>query len=159
VPVGTTYRPALPISDRPELAAAFARGEEARASGHRTDEAHIAWIAGLPSHERTAYWLGLCGPEALQAPAPIAVVAGPLVAQLLADTWLRGSSRRRREKVAVTVAFWAFTLGHEHLGERARQRRAHRLGVTVETAPRLGSMTVGLGGLLGRVVLMWIQQF
>jgi hypothetical protein len=157
VPVGPTYRPALPISKRPELAAAFARGEEARGSGHPTDEAHMRWFMGLSADERTAYSLGLRGPEALQAPAPIAVAAVLLVAHLLGDTWLRGS-RRRRDKLWVTLAVGAVALCDQRIAERARKRRARVLELTAETAPRPGHMSVALGPFIGRIVLVWIQQ-
>jgi hypothetical protein len=157
VPVGPTYRPALPISQRPELAAAFARGVEARASEPTIDEARTRWLMGLSADEVTAYSLGRRGAEALQAPAPIAVAAVLLVMHLLADTWLR-MSRRRRDKLWVTLAVGAVALCDQRIAERARKWRARKLGLTVETAPRPGNITVTLSQLLGRIVLVWIQQ-
>jgi hypothetical protein len=157
VPVGPTYRPALPISQRRELAAAFARGVEARACEPTIDEAHTRWLMGLSADEVTAYSLGRGGPEALQAPAPIAVAAVLLVTHLFADTWLR-KSRRRRDKLWVTLAVGAVALCDQRIAEHARKWRARRLGLTAETAPRPGHITVALGQLIGRIVLVWIQQ-
>jgi hypothetical protein len=157
VPVGPTYRPALPISQHPELAAAFARGEEARASKPTIDEARTRWLMGLSADEVTAYSLGRGGPEALQAPAPIAVAAVLLVTHLLADTWLR-MSRRRRDKLWVTLAVGAVALCDQRIAEHARKWRARKLGLTAETAPRPGNISVTLGQLFGRIVLVWVQQ-
>jgi hypothetical protein len=157
VAVGPTYRPALPISERPELAAAYARGEEARASERRTDEAHLSWLMGSSPDERTAYSLGLCGTDALQAPAPIVVAALLLLVERLGDAWLRDSWRSRR-RLPVALAVGVLALCDQRIAERARQRRARTLGLTAETAPRLGSMTVGLGQWLGRIALMSIQR-
>jgi hypothetical protein len=157
VPVGPTYRPALPISQHPELAAAFARGEEARGSEPTIDEARTRWLMGLSADEVTAYALGRGGPEALQAPAPIAVAAVLLVTHLLADTWLR-MSRRRRNKLWVTLAVCAAGLCDQRIAEHARKWRARKLGLTAETAPRPGNITGTLGQLFGRIVLVWIQQ-
>jgi hypothetical protein len=157
VPVGPTYRPALPISQRPELAAAFARGEEARGSEPTIDEARTRWLMGLSADEVAAYSLGRGGPEALQAPAPIAVAAVLLVTHLLAETWLR-ESRRRSGRLWVALAVGAVALCDQRIAEHARKWRARKLGLTVETAPRPGHIRVTLGQLLGRIVLVWIQQ-
>jgi hypothetical protein len=48
VPAGVVYRPALRIFEHPELAAAFARGEEMRAARPaEPDEAHMECLVGV----------------------------------------------------------------------------------------------------------------
>ena len=157
VPVGTVYRPALPISTRPELAAAFARGEEMRAAGPGDpDDAHMEWLVGLSSDERTAYMLGRHGASALRAPAPATVVVPLLLAEALSQSLLR-ARRSRSVKVAIFLAMTAVAIGAAHLTERAERRRAQKLGLTVETAPVAPPAAVMWGQVLVRALVTGIQ--
>lgn len=68
VPVGRAYRPALPISQRAELATAFAQGEARCASGPSLDEQQMQELMGLSADARTAYRLGAVGPDGCSRP-------------------------------------------------------------------------------------------
>jgi hypothetical protein len=158
VPVGSVYRPALRISERPDLAAAFARGEEMRAAGPvDPDDAHMEWLVGLSSDERTAYMLGRHGASSLRAPAPVSVVVALLLAEALSQSLLR-ERRSRPVKVAIFLAMTAVAIGAAHLTEHAERRRAQKLGLTVETAPVPPSAGVMSGQVLARMLLIGIQQ-
>jgi hypothetical protein len=158
VPVGSFYRPALRISEHPDLAAAFARGEEMRATGPvEPDEAHMEWLVGLSSDERTAYTLGRHGASALRAPAPAVVVVPLLLAEALTQSLLR-ERRSWPVNVAIFLAMVAGATGAATLTERAERRRAQRLGVTVDTAPIAPSAAVMSGQVLARTLLIGIQH-
>jgi hypothetical protein len=158
VPGGRFYRPALRISERPDLAAAFARGEEMRAAGPvAPDDAHTEWLVGLSSDERTAYMLGRHGASALRAPAPAPVVVPLLLAQALSESLL-GERRSRPAKVAIFLAMVAVAWGTALLTDRAERRRAQRLGLTVETAPVAPPAAVMSGQVLVRTLLVGIQR-
>jgi hypothetical protein len=157
VPVGTTYRPALPISERPELAAAFARGEEMRASDDVGDEAHMEWLMGLSGDERTAYALGRSGRDRLHAPEPIAVAISLLLAEFVFET-LRRKPLPWRDKVGAFVLLVAAVVVGSAASQRSQLRRAQALGLTPETAPLPAPIAIGLGQLLGRFVLVGAQQ-
>jgi hypothetical protein len=158
VPVGSVYRPALRIWERPDLAAAFARGEEMRAAGPgEPDDAHMEWLVGLSSDERTAYMLGRHGASALRAPAPAAVAVALLLAEALTQSLLR-ERRSLPVKVAIFLAMTAAAIGAALLTERAERRRAQRLGLTVETAPIPPPAAVMSGQVLVRALLIGAQQ-
>jgi len=158
VPVGSVYRPALPIAQRPDLAAAFARGEELRAAGPvDADDAQMEWLAGLSSDERTAYMLGWGGTSVLRAPASAAVVVPLLLAEAVSQSLLR-EPRSRAVKVAIFLAMTVVATGAAHLTERAERRRAEKLGLTVETAPFPPSAAVMSGQVLARTLLIGIQH-
>jgi hypothetical protein len=157
VPVGSVYRPALRISEHPDLAAAFARGEEMRAAGPvDPGEAHMEWLVGLSSDERYAYMLGHGGASALRAPAPAAVVMPLLLAEAVSQSLLR-ERRSRPVKVAIYLAMMAVAMGAARLTERAERRRAEKLGLTVDTAP-VPQLTVMSGQVLVRMLLMGIHH-
>lgn len=158
VPVGRVYRPALRISEHPELAAAFARGEELRAAGPvDPDDTHTEWLVGLSADERTAYMLGRHGASALRAPAPAAMVVPLLLAEALSQSLLR-ERRSRPVKVAIFLAMTAVAIGAALLTERAERRRARELRLTVETAPIPPPAAVMSGQVLVRTLLMGMQQ-
>ena len=157
VPVGRVYRPALRIAENPELAAAFARGEEMRAAGPvDPGEAHMEWFMGLSTDERTAYMLGHGGASALRAPAPAAMALPLLVAEALFQSLVR-QRQSRPAKVALFLAGFAVAMGAARLTERAERGRAQKLGLTVDTAP-VPQLTVMAGQVLVRMLLMGIQQ-
>jgi hypothetical protein len=158
VPVGNVYRPALRIAERPDLAAAFARGEEMHVAGPvDPDDAHMEWLVGLSSDERTAYMLGRHGASALRAPAPVSVVVALLLAEALSQALLR-DRRSRPVTVGIFLAMTAVATGAAHVTERAERRRARKLGLTVETAPIPPSATVMSGQVLARALLIGTQQ-
>ena len=158
VPVGSVYRPALRIFEHPELAAAFDRGEEMRTAGPvDPDDAHMEWLVGLSSDERTAYMLGRGGVSVLRAPAPATMVVPLLLAEALSQSLLRGR-RSRPVKVAIFLAMTAVAVGAARLTERAERRRAQKVGLTVETAPVRPPAAVMSGQVLVRTFLMAIQQ-
>ena len=158
VPVGSFYRPALRIAEHPELAAAFARGEEMRAAGPvDPGEAHMEWLLTLPRDARTAYSLGFGGTRALRAPAPAAVVVPLLLAEAVAQSLLR-ESRSRPMKVAIAVTMTAVAMCAAPLTDRAQQRRAEKLGLTPETAPVPAPFGATFAQLLARGLLIGIQQ-
>jgi hypothetical protein len=158
VPAGTLYRPALRIFEHPELAAAFARGEEMRAARPaEPDEAHMEWLVGLSSDERTAYMLGRGGVSVLRAPAPATMVVPLLLAQALSQFWLR-ERRPWPVKVAIFLAGIPAAICAARLIERAERRRAEKLGLTVETAPLRAPFGTTFAQLLARGLLVGIQQ-
>ena len=158
VPAGSVYRPALRIFEHPELAAAFARGEEMRAAGPGDpDDAHMEWLVGLSSDERTAYMLGRHGASALRAPAPATVVVPLLLAEALSQALLR-ERRSRPVRVATFLAMTAVAMGAASLTERAERRRAQKLGLTVETAPIPPPPAVMFGQVLVRTLLVAMRQ-
>jgi hypothetical protein len=157
VPVGPLYRPPLPISQRAELSTAFARGQAARASGRGHDEKHWQEMMELSPDERGAYQLGLAGPGGLQAPASLAVALPLVLAGSVADMLTR-VRRPRRWKLALLAVYVPAVVCAQRVNEGAQVRRARALGLTAETAPRPAPSAVILGQLLGRVLLVGIQQ-
>jgi hypothetical protein len=117
----------------------------------------MEWLMGLSPEARTAYSLGRSGPDALQAPAPLAVALPMLVAERFVDARLR-ARRGRREKVVVATASFAAVYVTQRASERARLRRGRALGLTAETAPRPAPGWLTLGELAARVLLVGIQQ-
>jgi hypothetical protein len=157
VPVGSLYRPALPISQRTELATAFAHGEAARAPGPAQGEERWREVMELSADERGAYQLGLAGPEGLQAPASLAFAVALLLAEGVAQTTLR-VARPRWQKLGLISAYFAVGVYAQRVHERARVRRGRALGLTPDTAPRPASMGLVAGQFAGRFVLIGIQQ-
>jgi hypothetical protein len=158
VPVGRIYRPALSISARPDLAAAFAQGEASRASGKGLeDEQQFEQLMGLSADARIAYRLGAGGPTALQAPAPLAVAVPLLLAEVIAEM-LTQAPPARRHKITLALALLPAVISVQRIGESARLRRARTLGLTAETAPLTRSVALTVGQMVGRLVLVGIQQ-
>jgi hypothetical protein len=157
VPVGRLYRPPLRISQRTELATAFAQGQAERTSGRVRDEKHMQQMLELSADERSAYRLGLAGPDGLQAPARLAVALPFLLFECVVGTLAR-APRRWRHKLALIAAYFPAVVYAQRVSERARVRRARALGLTAETAPRPGPLAVFAGQLLGRILLVCVQQ-
>jgi hypothetical protein len=157
VPVGSLYRPALPISQRTELATAFARGQAARAQEPAQGEERWREMMELSADERGAYQLGLAGPEGLQAPASLAFAVALLLAEGLAQTMLR-VARPRWQKLGLVSAYIAAGVYAQRAHERARVRRGRILGLRPDTAPRPASVGLVAGQFVGRSVLIGIQQ-
>jgi hypothetical protein len=157
VPVGSLYRRALPISQRTELATAFARGQAARASGPAHDDERWREMMELSADERGAYQLGLAGPEGLQAPASLAFAVPLLLAEAMAQTMTR-APLPRWQKVGLISAYFAVIVYAQRANERARVRRGRVLGLTHDTAPRPASLVLVLGQLVLRSSLIGIQQ-
>jgi hypothetical protein len=157
VPVSRSHRPALPISEHAELAAAFARGEERRASAKADDDAHLEWLMGLSSDATTAYSLGHRGPEALQAPEPIVVAVAVLLAQFVVDDWLRRSVRRRDKIAAIAIGAPALLVA-ARLRDHEQQRRARALGLTAETAPLPPQFGLMTRQFVVELLLVGVQQ-
>ena len=157
VPVGPLYRPPLPISQRTELATAFAQGQAARASGCVADEKHMHQVMEMSADERAAYRLGVAGPDALQAPTSLVVAVPRLLAEGVAEMLLTSAPRPWRHKLVLAAAYGPAVFYAERLDERARVRRARALGLTVDTAPRPVPLAL-LGQLLGSLPLLGIQQ-
>jgi hypothetical protein len=155
VPVGRSYRPALPISQRAELADAFAQGEARR--GQSLDEDQMEQLMELSADAHIAYRLGAAGPDGLQAPAPIAISVALMLPAVVLETLAQGA-RSWRDKVALCAALFPAVMSSERASEHARRRRARGLGLTAETAPLPGSLTVAVGQMLGRLLLVGIQQ-
>jgi hypothetical protein len=157
VPVGSLYRPALPISQRTELATAFARGQAARGPGSVHGEKHWREMMELSVDERGAYQLGLAGPEGLQAPASLAFAVPLLLAEGVAQTMTR-APLPRWQKLGLISACFAVIVYAQRANERARVRRGHALGLTADTAPRPASVVLIAGQLVVRSLLIGIQQ-
>jgi hypothetical protein len=157
VPVGSLYRPALPISQRTELATAFAGGQAARAPRPAQGEERWREMMELSADERGAYQLGLAGPDGLQAPASLALAVALLLAEGLAQTTLR-VARPRWQNLALISAYFAVGVYAQRAHERARVRRGRALGLTPDTAPRPASVGLVAGQFVGRSVLIGIQQ-
>jgi hypothetical protein len=157
VPVGSLYRPALPISQRTELATAFARGQAARAPGPAQGEECWREVMELSADERSAYHLGLAGPEGLQAPASLAFAVAWLLAEGVTHTTLR-VARPRWQKLGLTTACFAVGVYAQRVHERARVRRGRALGLTPDTTPRPASTGLVAGQFAVRSVLIGIQQ-
>jgi hypothetical protein len=147
VPVGPRYRPALPISKRPELAAAFAQGQAARATGRAHDDGEVEQVMAMSADEQTAYWLGLSD-VGLRAPASLLVtvpfVLGDAVAQML-------GTRPRWWKVALFLPCVMAIAYAQNVSERSRVRA---LGVTTESAPRPAPSSI----VTARLLLVGIQR-
>lgn len=154
VSVGLGYRPALPISQRPELAAAFARGEARRASGDKVDETQMQWLMAASEDERTAYQLGLAGPKPLDAPAPLAISLALLLANGVAEDLVRGPYPRY-QKLPRYAAVAVVVVGSARVSKQAQRRRARALGLTAETTP---TFAIGCGPLLAQLALVGIHR-
>jgi hypothetical protein len=157
VPVGRAYRPALPISQRAELATAFAQGEARCASGPSLDQQQMQELMGLSADARTAYRLGAVGPDGLLAPAPLTVAVPLLLAEVLAEGLARVADSQRH-RLALRAALVTAFIYPQRVRERARVRRARALGLTAETAPLPTSLGLTVGQMLGRLLLVGIQQ-
>ena len=152
VPVGPRYRPALPISESPELAAAFAEGQAARAAGRAHDEGEVQQVEAMSADEQTAYWLGRSD-VGLRAPASllvtVAVVLGDAVAQML-------GCRPRWWKVALFLPCVMAVAYAQNVSERSRARA---LGVTTESAPRPAqALIVSARLLLVSIQRVWVRR-
>jgi hypothetical protein len=157
VPVGSLYRPALPISQRTELATAFARGEAARALGPAHGEQHWREMMELSADERAAYALGLAGPEGLQAPASLVYAVSLLIVEAVAQMMIR-VPRPAWQKLGLIAVYFAVGTSAQRASERARVRRGRALRLTAETAPQTGSMVPFMGQFAFRSLLIGIQQ-
>jgi hypothetical protein len=157
VPVGRAYRPALPISQRAELATAFAQGEARSASGQSLDEQQIEELMGLSADARIAYRLGLARPDGLRAPAPLTVAVPLLLAEVLAEA-LAQAAHSQRHRLALRAAFVTAFIYPQRVSERAAVRRARALELTAETAPLPTSLGLTVGQMLGRLLLVGTQQ-
>jgi hypothetical protein len=157
VPVGRAYRRALPISQRAELATAFAQGEARCASGQSLDEQQMEELMGLSADARTAYRLGVAGPDGLRAPAPLTVAVPLLLAEVLAEA-LAQAAHSQRHRLALRAALVTAFIYPSSVSDRARVRRARALGLTAETAPLPTSFGLTVGHLVGRLLLVGIQQ-
>jgi hypothetical protein len=157
VPVGSLYRPALPIAQQTELARALARGRAARAPEPGRGEEHWREIMELSADERSAYQLGLAGPEGLQAPASLVYGVPLLLAEGVAQMLIR-VPQPRCQKLALIGAYLAVGGYAQRIDERARVRRARVLGLTAESAPRPGSVVLLMGQFACRFLLIGIQQ-
>ena len=157
VPVGRAYRPAVPISQRTELAAAFAQGQARHASGRAADAQEYEQLMDWSADARIAYRLGAAGPEGLQTPAPLAVVVPMLLAEIVGETLAR-AAQSKRHRVALRLAFVAVAICGQRVGERASVRRARELGLTAETAPLPASTGITMRQAVGLLLLIGIQQ-
>jgi hypothetical protein len=157
VPVGSLYRPALPISRRTELATAFARGQAARAVEPTFDEQRWREMMELSADERSAYELGRAGPEGLQAPASLAFAVPLLLAEGVAQMTHR-VPRPRWQKLVLGSAYFAVGVYAQRAHQRARVRRGRALGLTPDTVPRPASLVLVAGQFAARSALIGIQQ-
>jgi hypothetical protein len=157
VPIGRFHRSPLAISQRPELATAFAEGQAERASGCRLNEQRMQYVMELSADERSAYQLGVAGPDGLQAPAPLGVTLARLLAVGVAETLVR-APRPRRHRLALLAVYVPAVLYTGRVTERAAVRRARALGLTAETAPRPASLAQTSRQMLALMLLVGIQR-
>jgi hypothetical protein len=114
-------------------------------------------LMGLSADARTAYQLGAAGPDGLQAPAPLAVVVPLLLAEVVVETLAR-AAHLKRHKVALCVTFAPAAIYAQRVSERARVRRGRALELTAETAPLPASVGITMRQMVGRLLLVGIQQ-
>jgi hypothetical protein len=157
VPIGRFYRSPLAISQRSELATAFARGEAEREPGCGLNEQRMRYVMELSADERSAYQLGLAGPDGLRATAPLAVTLPLILAVRVAETLVR-APRPRRHRLALLALYVPVVVYTQRVGERARVRRARALRLTAETAPRPASLAQTSGQMLGHMLLVCVQR-
>jgi hypothetical protein len=157
VPIGRFYRAPLAISQQAELATAFAQGEAARASACGLAEQRLEYLMELSADERSAYQLGLAGPDGLQAPAPLGVALPLILAVGVAETLAR-APRPRPQRLALLALYVPAVVYTQRVSQRAGVRRRRALGLTAETAPRLASLAQTSRQTLGLVLLVGIQR-
>lgn len=155
-------RPPLRLAQRPELAAAFERGELARAARSTAAEAlsdeTLAEMASLRAEEREAYRLGLAGEVGVRAPAPLKVEVPARVVALAADAFARVPGPKLQWASRVAVSLVAFALSHRAI-ETAERRRTRELALTPATAPRPGPAHVLVGPLLLELAhQLWLRR-
>jgi hypothetical protein len=157
VPIGRFYRSPLAISQRSELATAFAQGQADRASGRGLNEQRMQHLMELSADERSAYQLGLADPDGLQAPAPLSVTLLLILAVRVAETLAR-APRPRLQRLALLALYVPALVYTQRVSQRAGVRRTRALGLTAETAPRLASLAQTSRQTLGLVLLVCIQR-
>jgi hypothetical protein len=156
VPVGRFYRSPLAISQRTELASAFAQGQADRASGRAFNEQRMQHLMELSADERSAYRLGLADPDGLQAPAPLALTLTLILAVRVAETLAR-APRPRLQRLALLALYVPAVVYAQRVSQRAGVRRTLALGLTAETAPR-PALAQTSGRTLGLVLLVGMQR-
>lgn len=145
------YRPPLALAERPELAAAFARGERER--GGPGDPSAREYVEGLTRDEMTAYFQGVHGPKTPEAPAPLIVDVLALAATLATDavTHADGPLRSRVARTAVGLGTYALL---DRVRSREQRRRGRALGLTPATEP----LPTGVGVVFASFLLEWLDQ-
>jgi hypothetical protein len=141
VPTGPFYRPPLPLSDRPDLAAAFERGRRDRAAGrtseHMTDSERDELLS-MEGDVARAYALGR-GMETW-APAPLPLTLISLTVDLVLGVWLERPRPLHRRAVAWLLAGTTVAV-NASVSLFADRWQGRRLGLDPADAPVPAGLT------------------
>jgi hypothetical protein len=135
VQTGSFYRPPLPLSERPDLAAAFERGRRDRAAGgtsaHMTDSERDELLSMEPDVAR-AYALGRGTETWAPAPLPLSLIS--LTVDLVLGVWLERPRPPARRAVAWLLAGTTVAV-NASVSQLADRWQGRRLGLDPADAP------------------------